>query len=224
MTSRHYGRKNPRGFSCFSSKKIFNSKYFFSELTAQKVLSKFKRKYKYFSLEIGFGLGENVIFLSKRAKLSEGIIGCDPYLSGHLKLVNYINSTDVSNITFTNLDFFSLYGFIKKLSFTNIYVLFPDPWPKKRHAKRRIINESNLKKLSLLLRPNGRITLATDDEKYFEVIKKIFFSNFEFQPCPSCFISDDPSKLSVSKTKYFLKAKKNSRKPNYISFIKKKVI
>ena len=224
MTFHHYGRKAPRGFSYISSNKIFDSKCFFTGLNAQKVLSSFKKEYKCFSLEIGFGSGENIIFLSKKAKISEGIIGCDPYLSGHLKLVNYLNLTKLNNIVFTNLDFFSLYEFIKKISFKNIYVLFPDPWPKKRHAKRRIINESNLKKFSSLLKPKGRITLATDDEKYFEFIKKIFYSNFQFQPCPSCFMSEDPLKLSVSKTKYFIKAKKNSRKTNYISFIKKKVI
>ena len=116
-------------------------------------------------LEIGFGAGE---FLFKNAQNNPNniYIGCEPYLTGVLQLVNKIHANNISNIHIFNDDVFLLLAKIPDNFFDKIYILFPDPWPKSRHHKRRIIKPENLTIFCQKIKNNGSLKIATDHYDY----------------------------------------------------------
>ena len=134
-----YGRRLSRNTKNYELDNLESFNYFFNNSISilKKKIS--TSKTKSLNLEIGFGTGENLIFQSKRCN-DEIFIACDPFISGSLKLKKKIEDERLGNIFFTSLGYFELYNFIKTFFFRKIYILFPDPWPKKRHKKRRLIN------------------------------------------------------------------------------------
>ena len=86
------------------------------------------------NLEIGFGGGENIIFQAT-SNQKEFFLACDPFLKGSLKLKKRIDSLKLKNILLTDIDFHKLSDYLEGLFFEKIYILFPDPWPKKNIKK-----------------------------------------------------------------------------------------
>ena len=125
-------------------------------------------------LEIGFGAGEHMIHLiDERANDEISIIGCEPYINGAVKLVQYIKDNAIDNVFIHNKDARALLERFEALSVEKFFILFPDPWPKKRHYKRRIISQSIMKLLMSKLSDDGVITIATDHQGYAEWIADI---------------------------------------------------
>ena len=102
-------------------------------------------------LEIGIGMGENIIYLSKK-NTKKIIIGVDPFKNGIVNVSDYCINNNIKNIYLYPYVFQKFINKFKKLRFDIIYVLFPDPWPKKRHKKRRIINDEFLRKMFMILK------------------------------------------------------------------------
>ena len=170
-------------------------------------------------LEIGFGYGENLIHLSKNNS-DTSFIGCEVYEPGIANLVEKIEIENLKNIYIYPKNIFSLFDNLEKNSFQKVFILYPDPWPKKKHFKRRLISEILLEKIYEILKKNGLIFISTDSSDYLNIILYTFFLNKNFlwvnKKITNCY--KRPKELIESKyerkgiiksnKKYFLKFKK----------------
>ena len=172
-------------------------------------------------IEIGSGNGEHAINLSKIYP-DKLIIACDVYIDGNASLINKIKKNNISNIKIYNKNCFLLFEKINKLFIDEIWILYPDPWPKKRHYKRRLINKLLINYLYDSLDINGKIYIATDDQKYFlDIMQKFYFSKlFSWENDRPVFWSQPFHKMA--ETSFFKKAQINSQKSYFIIF--KKII
>jgi len=214
-----YGRKIPRGADKEEIKKLFNCSYFFhkdKEINFTSNLSSFSM----LNLEIGFGSGENLIN-SAQKKSEEFFIGCDPYLKGSLLLRKKIELMNIKNVMLTNLSFFELFEYIKNLYFKKILILFPDPWPKTRHLKRRLINKNFLTLLNQISNQQTDIIISTDNVDYQNQILYSFYLDKNFMPSSEIFGKKLFNFFGLKETKYYKKAKKNKNKSYFFLFNKR---
>ena len=164
---RSFGRINGRGIT-EETKNILESK-----LEQYKfVLENFKAD-NINHLEIGFGYGESI---AERAKNNPNIkyIGCETYTKGVLNLINLIEVNKTNNIQIFNGDARLLLESLPNGSLDMVFVLFPDPWPKKKQQKRRIISDDFLVLLSQKIKVGGKLFFASDIENYVEwTIEKV---------------------------------------------------
>ena len=112
-------------------------------------------------LEIGFGNGEHLAGLMKRHP-DIGFIGAEPFINGMAAFLRNIHDQPQDNIRVFMDDAILLVDTLADRSLDRIYVLNPDPWPKKRHHRRRIISRENLGKFARILKPSGLLVMATD--------------------------------------------------------------
>mgnify|MGYP001166275728 FL=1 len=214
-----YGRKYPRKIKNDQLKSLNDFEFFLDKNKIKRFNAKIK-KFKSFNLEIGFGGGEN-LFAQSQKNNSDLFLGCDPYLSGSLNLEKLIKEYGLKNLFFTNLDFLELFKFLKRITFKKIIILFPDPWPKKRHKKRRLINSNFVDLLESITCDETKIIVATDHEDYLNQILYVFYKSKSFILSTKvieyevCFFFD------ISLTKYYKKAKKNKKKIYFLLFEKK---
>jgi len=116
-------------------------------------------------LEVGFGAGEHLVW--QAAQHAEvGLIGCEPYLNGVAKCLAHVERAGVSNIRLFTDDARLLMAALPGRSLSRVFVLFPDPWPKTRHHKRRFVQRETLDQLAELMVPGAELRLATDDPSY----------------------------------------------------------
>lgn len=132
-------------------------------------------------LEIGFGGGEH---LAAQAALHPkiGFIGCEPFVNGVASLTLHIQEHSLKNIRIVQDDARLLLARLPDQSVGRIFVLFPDPWPKKRHHKRRIIQEATIDAFSRILKPHGYLYMATDHEEYGEWMQDVMTRHPHFKP------------------------------------------
>ena len=120
-------------------------------------------------LEIGFGGGEHLVWQA-RANPGVGLIGCEPFQDGVVKVLGAIDAASetgaLANIRVLADDARPLLRWLPSASIGRAFVLFPDPWPKARHRKRRLVSEATLGELARVLRPGAELRLATDDGDY----------------------------------------------------------
>ena len=150
-------------------------------LLTNKFLKKFIIKKNIFRkkkivIEIGHGMGENLLNLANKNK-EKIFIGIDPFQNGLANIAKEVLKKKIKNIyIFPHVleKFFDKYN---KIEFNEIYVLFPDPWPKKKHKKRRLINEIFLTNILGKLRKKGKFFFRTDNLEYYDnvvqIIKKL---------------------------------------------------
>jgi tRNA (guanine-N7-)-methyltransferase len=116
-------------------------------------------------LEIGFGGGEHLIWQA-RENPQALIIGCEPFVEGAAKVLAAIETDKLTNIRVHADDARPLLRWLPAASLSRCFVLFPDPWPKKRHTKRRLVCEPTLALLARAMRPGAQLRLATDIADY----------------------------------------------------------
>jgi tRNA (guanine-N7-)-methyltransferase len=116
-------------------------------------------------LEIGFGGGEHLA-AQAAAHPDRGLIGCEPFISGVAKLLAQAEMLALPNLRVVVDDARLLLAALPDGCLERIFVLFPDPWPKARHQKRRIVNAATAAQFARLLLPGGELRLATDDMGY----------------------------------------------------------
>jgi tRNA (guanine-N7-)-methyltransferase len=116
-------------------------------------------------LEIGFGGGEHLVWQAK-AHPEALLIGCEPYINGVARLLALAEAQGVGNIRVLVDDARLLLRALPDACLERVFVLFPDPWPKSRHHKRRIVNPETARAFARLLVPGGELRLATDDMGY----------------------------------------------------------
>ena len=118
-----------------------------------------------FAFEVGFGGGEHLA-AQAQAHPDWGFVGCEPFINGAAKLVTEIERSKLDNIRLHMGDARELMPRLPAGSLAAFYLLFPDPWPKARHHKRRFINDKNLDEIARLLVTGGELRVATDITDY----------------------------------------------------------
>jgi tRNA (guanine-N7-)-methyltransferase len=116
-------------------------------------------------LEVGFGSGEHLVWQAEQHP-DVGLIGCEPYLNGVAKCLAHIERADVGNVRLFTDDARLLMVALPDRCLSRVFVLFPDPWPKTRHHKRRFVQRATLDRLADLMLPGAELRLATDDPSY----------------------------------------------------------
>ncbi len=119
------------------------------------------------SLEIGFGGGEHLV-AAAAADPASGFIGVEPYLNGMASAVAAIDDADLTNIRLFDGEASRLLDWLPPASLDAVDLLYPDPWPKKRHWKRRFVAPDNLDRLARVLKPGGLFRFASDIPSYVE--------------------------------------------------------
>ena len=118
-----------------------------------------------YTLEIGFGGGEHLAACAKAAPQT-GFIGCEPFINGVAKLLGYIEAEGLENLCVHHGDARNVMAAMPAAALDQAFLLYPDPWPKRRHHKRRFVNQENLDSLFRVLVPNARLLVATDIAAY----------------------------------------------------------
>jgi tRNA (guanine-N7-)-methyltransferase len=116
-------------------------------------------------LEIGFGGGEHLA-ADARAQPEAGFIGCEPFVNGMAKMLATIERERLANIRLWDRDAGELLPRIVPASLDLVYLLYPDPWPKRRQRKRRFLNQKTLALIGQSLKPGGELRFATDIDDY----------------------------------------------------------
>ena len=116
-------------------------------------------------LEIGFGAGEHLA-AQAQAHPDVGFIGCEPFLNGVVGALGHVRDGGLTNVRLHMGDALEVVERLPDASLERVYLLHPDPWPKARHAKRRMVNPGPLDAVAAKLAPGGEFRLGTDDPTY----------------------------------------------------------
>ena len=116
-------------------------------------------------LEIGFGAGEHLAAQAEAAP-GTGFIGCEPFLNGVVGALGHVRDRALSNVRIHMGDALEAVERLPDESLERVYLLHPDPWPKARHAKRRMMNHGPLDLIARKLKPGAEFRLGTDDPTY----------------------------------------------------------
>ena len=120
-------------------------------------------------LEIGFGGGEHLVWQANRNR-DVGLIGCEPYEDGVVKVLSAIDSGQLANVRLHADDARAVLRWLPEASIARAFVLFPDPWPKKKHRKRRLVGTATLGLLARVMRPGAELRIGTDIGDYARTI------------------------------------------------------
>ena len=121
--------------------------------------------YRQITLEIGFGGGEHLL-MQAAYHPDTLFIGCEPFINGVAKCLAGIDAQKLTNIRLFTRDARELLLALPPHSLDTAFILFPDPWPKLRHNKRRLVNADTLSMLARAQKPGGRLLIATDHVDY----------------------------------------------------------
>jgi len=116
-------------------------------------------------LEIGFGGGEHLLARALE-RPDVGFVGCEPFVNGVAKLLSGIEAAGLDNVRVLMDDAAALLEACPDAAFSRIYLLYPDPWPKRRQHKRRFVTERTVAALARVLKPGGELRFATDIDDY----------------------------------------------------------
>lgn len=131
-------------------------------------------------LEIGFGGGEHLAGQAQRHQ-DVGIIGCEPYEEGVAKLVTSIDEHGLRNVRIHAGDARDVLDRLTPVSVDRVFILFPDPWPKRRHWKRRLIQPDMLADLHRVIKRGGNLRFATDVKSYADEALAKFLAHGGFE-------------------------------------------
>jgi tRNA (guanine-N7-)-methyltransferase len=140
----------------------------------------FKHAVREIWLEIGFGNGEHLIWQAQHHR-DVGLIGAEPYLNGVARLLSYLEDSDVDNIRIVPDDVRQLLCRLPAASLGRVFILFPDPWPKARHHRRRLISDAMLDQLANGMADGAELRLATDDADYMASMLRIGLAHTAFE-------------------------------------------
>lgn len=167
-------------------------------------------------VEIGFGGGEHLVHQAKTYP-GIGIIGCEPYINGVAMLLGKIREAKVDNLRVYPGDARNLFDVLPEGIVEKAFLLYPDPWPKKRHHRRRFVTPEHLEDLAKVMKPGAEFRVATDIEDYVrQTLEQVPRFGFEWQ-------AEHPSDWRVPwddwiSTRYEQKALREGRTPHYLTF------
>jgi len=167
-------------------------------------------------LEVGTGGGEHIADRAL-AHPEFGLIGCEPYINGVAMLLGRIERMGIGNIRIHPGDARDLIDLLPDGALGRVYVLYPDPWPKSRHHKRRFICPENLTALARVMAPGSELRLATDIAEYVEHSLEAVGAVDDFSTAASAADWHEPWEGWKS-TRYEAKALREGRPPHYLIF------
>lgn len=132
-------------------------------------------------LEIGFGGGEHLAWQAERHP-DVGFVGCEPFLNGLASLLTMIEEKRLANVRLHPDDARLLLGRLAPRTIDRCFILFPDPWPKARHKKRRIVSTETLDWLGTAMADDAELRLASDDPDYVEHMLEVTTAHPAFAP------------------------------------------
>jgi len=168
--------------------------------------------------EIGFGAGEH---LADRADMlpDHVFIGAEPFLNGVAAALGHIRDKHLANVRLWRGDALDVLQRVPDGALSFLYLLHPDPWPKARHAKRRMVNDRPVDLFAAKLRPGGEFRLATDDPTYLAwalMMMRRHADQFEWlAERPQDFL--EPSGGWIE-TRYGAKSRREGRRPYYLRY------
>ena len=168
-------------------------------------------------LEIGFGGAEHLI-AQAQTNPRIGFIATDAFVNAVAKALVAIDERKLTNIRLHISDASELLDWLPDASFAQIDLLYPDPWPKRRHWKRRFIQDDNLRRLARILKTGGELRFATDIGDYAAYALARIFRSADFVWTAEC--ADDWRRpwADFGGTRYEAKAKREGRHPLYFIF------
>jgi tRNA (guanine-N7-)-methyltransferase len=188
------------------------------EITSQRLFGDAKGHERPLHLEIGFGSGEH---LADRADLlpDHGFIGCEPFVNGVATALAQVRDRHLANIRIHMGDAIDVLRRLPDGALSFVYLLHPDPWPKARHAKRRMVNDGPLDLLAAKLKPGGELRIATDHPVYLEwalLTMRRHLSQFEW-------LAQKPSDFLMPpdgwpETRYGAMSRREGRRPYYLRY------
>jgi tRNA (guanine-N7-)-methyltransferase len=168
-------------------------------------------------LEIGFGGAEHLI-AQAAANPDCGFIGVEPFINGMAKALAAIEARGLTNIRLHHGDAADLLAWLPAGSLAKVYLLYPDPWPKRRHWKRRFVQERTIAEIGRVLRPGGEFRFASDIDDYvaWTLMRVLRAPDFEW----TAERADDWRRPwpEFHSTRYENKAKREGRTPCYLTF------
>lgn len=170
-----------------------------------------------FWLEIGFGGGEHLVWQADQNP-DVGLIGAEPFLNGVVSGLGHIHREQVMNVRVWPDDARPLMDALPEGCIGRAFILFPDPWPKKRHNNRRFVQKENLDSLARLLRPGAELRMASDDQDY------VAWMLAETTPHPAfAWLAEGPSDWRERPrdwpaTRYEEKARAKGIQPSFLRF------
>jgi len=184
------------------------------EITASRLFGEDKPLH----FEIGFGSGEH---LADRADMlpDHGFIGAEPFLNGVATALGHIRDKHLANVRVWRGDALEVLQRVPDGALSFLYLLHPDPWPKSRHAKRRMVNDGPVGLFAAKLKPGGEFRLATDDPTYLawsQMVMQRHTQEFDWlAERPKDFL--EPSGGWIE-TRYGAKSRREGRRPYYLRY------
>ena len=169
-------------------------------------------------LEIGFGGGEHLVHQAAENP-DVGIIGCEPYINGVAMLLGKIRKAGVTNLRVYPGDARDLMDVLPAGSIAKAFLLYPDPWPKARHHRRRFVTQEHLEPLHTVLAPQAEFRVATDIPDYVrQTLLEVPAAGFTW-------LAEGPEDWRAPwgdwlSTRYEQKALRENRVPHYMTFQK----
>ena len=169
-------------------------------------------------LEIGFGGGEHMVHQAAQNP-DVGILGCEIYINGVAMLLGKIRRAGVENVSVYPGDARDILDVLPEGSIDRAFLLYPDPWPKSRHHRRRFVTPEHLAPLARVLRSGAQFRVATDIEDYVrQTLEQVPQHGFTWAAeGPTDW--DKPWDDWIS-TRYEQKALREGRVPHYLTFIR----
>jgi tRNA (guanine-N7-)-methyltransferase len=168
-------------------------------------------------LEVGFGAGEHLLWQAQHHP-NVGMIGAEPYISGVAKLLSKIDEAKTPNIRLYIDDARDIIDALPDASLGRVFILFPDPWPKTRHHKRRFVQMDLLDRLARVMKPGAELRFASDDAPYFEWTLERVCAHPDFEWTATCSADWLSRPEGWPQTRY--EAKELHGKPAYLGAIR----
>ena len=170
-------------------------------------------------LEIGFGGGEHLLWQAEHNP-HVGLIGCEPFEDGVVKVLTAIEERGLDNIRLHADDARAVLRWLPPASLSRAFILFPDPWPKTRHRKRRLVNRETLALIARALIPGGELRLATDIGDYARTMLAAVQSTPELRWTADCAADWRQRPADWPETRYEQKAHREGRRCCYLRFLR----
>jgi len=167
-------------------------------------------------LEIGFGGGEHMVHMAQTYP-DIGLIGCEPFINGVAMLLGKIRKAGVTNLAVHPGDVRDLFDVLPPESVSKAFLNYPDPWPKKRHHRRRFVTPDHLAPLQKVLKKGAEFRVATDIPDYVrQTLEQVPKHGFEW-------LAEGPDDWrdawrDWTSTRYEQKALREGRTPHYLTF------
>lgn len=168
-------------------------------------------------LEIGFGGGEHLATLAARHR-DISFMGCEPFINGMASLLVAIERERLDNVRILMDDARLLLAALPDRSLDRVHILFPDPWPKKRHNRRRIVSPAVLDQLARTMKPGAMLRLATDHEDYGVWMLRHLLDRPDFRWTAARADDWRIRPAEEPETRYEAKALAKGLKPIYLTF------